>query len=172
MPKGSWKIRNVGMAVLLACLTAIILTVTAPAIGLTWDEPAYIAGADSGAAWFGVVVENPPQALQPETIERYWTVNHEHPPVEKIWSGLVWSAARHVFDGLIANRLGVILMVAFLVALLYLMVAQAYGKAAGLFAAAALMVHAAFLFPCPSGGPGCAGGCRDIRRHLPFLEDD
>jgi len=59
------------MAVLLACLTAIILTVTAPAIGLTWDEPAYIAGADSGAAWFGVVVENPPQSLQPETIERY-----------------------------------------------------------------------------------------------------
>jgi 4-amino-4-deoxy-L-arabinose transferase-like glycosyltransferase len=146
MPKRSWKIGNGGMAVLLACLTAIILTVTAPAIGLTWDEPAYIAGADSVAAWFGVLVENPAQAFKPETIERYWTVNHEHPPVEKIWSGLVWSAARHVFDDLTANRLGVMLMAAFLVALLYLMVAQAYGKAAGLFAAAALISMPRFFF--------------------------
>jgi 4-amino-4-deoxy-L-arabinose transferase-like glycosyltransferase len=134
------------IAILLACLTAILLTVTAPAIGLTWDEPFYIAGADSYAAWFGVLVKSPSQAIRAPVIDQYWTVNHEHPPVEKIWSGLVWTLARHVFDDLTANRLGAILMVAMLVALLYLLIASNYGKAAGLFAAMALMCMPRFFF--------------------------
>ena len=137
---------NVSIAILLACLTAVLLTVTAPAIGLTWDEPAYIAGADSAAAWFGLLIQHPIQALSPTGIDRYWTVNSEHPPVEKIWSGLVWSLARHLFDDLTANRLGVMLWVGGLVALLYWLVAQAYGKAAGLFAALALISMPRFFF--------------------------
>jgi 4-amino-4-deoxy-L-arabinose transferase-like glycosyltransferase len=137
---------NGAIAILLACLTAILLTATARDIGLTWDEPAYIAGADSYAAWFGVLVRDPARALRSGSIEQYWSVNSEHPPVEKIWSGLVWSLARHVFDDLTANRLGVILLVSLLVALLYLLVAQAYGKAAGLFAALALMSMPRFFF--------------------------
>ena len=134
------------IAVLLACLTAVLLTVTAPAIGLTWDEPAYIAGADSAAAWFGLLSRDPLQALSAGGIERYWTVNSEHPPLEKIWSGLVWSLARHLYDDLTANRLGAILGAAGLVALLYWLVAGAYGKAAGLFAALALLCMPRFFF--------------------------
>ena len=137
---------NGAIAILLACLTAILLTVTAPSIGLTWDEPAYIAGADSYASWFGVLISHPAQAFTSRVIDQYWTINDEHPPMEKIWSGLVWSVARHIFDDLTANRLGVILLVAFLVGLLYFVVAQAYGKAAGLFAAAALLSMPRFFF--------------------------
>jgi 4-amino-4-deoxy-L-arabinose transferase-like glycosyltransferase len=134
------------IAVLLACLTAILLTATAPAIGLTWDEPNYIAGADSYAAWFGVLLKEPARAFSYAIIDKYWIVNHEHPPVEKVWSGLIWTLARHVFDDLTANRLGVILLVAFLVALLYLLVAKTFGKAAGLFAVLALLSMPRFFF--------------------------
>ena len=146
MAKQNGIIGNGIIAVLLACLTAILLTATAPAIGLTWDELAYIAGADSYAAWFGVLVKNPSQALSARVIDQYWKVNNEHPPVEKIWSGLVWTLARHVFDDLTANRLGAILFVALLVALLYLLIAPIYGKAAGLFATLALLSMPRFFF--------------------------
>ncbi len=132
-------ISNGLIAFVLACLTAILLTATAPAIGLTWDETDYIAGADSYAAWFGLLTKSPAQALNPVITDQYWTVSHENPPVEKIWAGLVWTVARHFFDDLTANRLGAILLVSVLVALLYLLVAPLFGKAAGLFAALALL---------------------------------
>ena len=144
--KHHWKPGNGTIAILLACVTTIILTATAPAIGLTTDEPAYIAGSDSYARWFWVLGKDPARAFKAATIETYWTVNHEHPPVEKIWSGLVWLVARHVFDELTANRIGPILLVGLLVALLYLMIAGTYGKAAGLFAAGALMSLPRFFF--------------------------
>ncbi|PKN92154.1 MAG: glycosyl transferase [Chloroflexi bacterium HGW-Chloroflexi-6] len=140
------RLGNGSIALLLACLTIILLTVTAPAIGLTWDEPAYIAGANSVAGWFEALAENPGQAFGPEIIQKYWSVTHEHPPVDKIVSGLVWLAARNFFDELTANRLGNMLLVALLVALLYLMLAQVYGKAAGLFAVAALIAMPRFFF--------------------------
>jgi 4-amino-4-deoxy-L-arabinose transferase-like glycosyltransferase len=146
MPNHKFLPGNALIAVLLGCLTALLLTITAPAIGLTWDEPAYIAGADSYAAWFGLLVKSPAQALSGTGIYEYWSVNSEHPPVEKIWSGLIWSAARHGLDDLTANRLGVILLVGMVVGLLYWWIASAYGKAAGLFAALALLSMPRFFF--------------------------
>jgi 4-amino-4-deoxy-L-arabinose transferase-like glycosyltransferase len=139
--RGNWAI-----AILLACLTAAILTSTSPTIGLIWDEPEYTSAADSYAAWFDVLITNPAQALTPGTVDQYWTINHQHPPLEKIWSGLIAKAARHFFDELTANRLGIILIVSLLTAMLYLMMAETYGKAAGFFAVAALMSMPRFFF--------------------------
>ncbi len=146
MSKRTWNISNGGIAILLACLTSILLTTTAPAIGLTWDEPSYIAAAESYTGWFGLLVRNPGQAFSSATIDAYWTAGNEHPPLDKIWSGLVWSLARHVFDDLTARRLGNILLVALLIGLLYFMVAETYGRLAGLFAAAALLSMPRFFF--------------------------
>jgi len=144
--KHHWKPGNGTIAILLACVTTIVLTTTAPAIGMTWDEPAYIEGANFYARWFWMLVKDPARAIEPTTIETYWGVNHQHPPVEKIWSGLVWLVARYFFDQLTAFRFGPILMVALLEALLYLMIAGTYGQVAGLFAAAALMTLPRFFF--------------------------
>ncbi len=144
--KYRWKPGNGAIAILLACLTTIILTTTAPAIGLTTDEPTYIVASNSYARWIWMLAKDPVRALKPSTIETYWTFNHEHLPVVKVWSGLVWLAARHVFTEPTASRIGPILLVAFLVALLYLMIAGTYGKAAGLFAVAALMSLPRFFF--------------------------
>jgi 4-amino-4-deoxy-L-arabinose transferase-like glycosyltransferase len=134
------------IGVTLACLTAISLIITAPDIGLTWDEPVYLTGAKSYISFFNLLVKDPHQAMKPETIDHYWDLNHEHPPLDKVWSGVVWSCARYVFDDLTAHRLGNILLTAFLVLLLYLLVAESYGRMAGLFASIALMSMPRFFF--------------------------
>jgi 4-amino-4-deoxy-L-arabinose transferase-like glycosyltransferase len=144
--KNRWKTGNVSISILLACVTAIILTVTAPDIGLTYDEPVYIQAAQSYTRWLGMLARQPALALSAKTIDAYWTINHEHPPVEKIWSGLVLYVARYFLDSLTAYRFGTILLVALLVALIYLMISDTYGKAAGLFASAALICMPRFFF--------------------------
>jgi 4-amino-4-deoxy-L-arabinose transferase-like glycosyltransferase len=141
-----WILRDETIAILLACLTAILLVVTASDIGLTIDEPAYIAGAHSYAGWFYILFKDPPRALETSTIDYYWKVNHEHPPVDKIYSGLIWLAARHIFDELTASRLGNILLVALMIGILYMMLARTYGKPAGLFAAAGILCLPRFFF--------------------------
>ena len=146
MPIRTIKLGNKSIAVLLACLTAILLTATAPAIGLTWDEPAYISSSESYMGWLSALVKNPKVAFKAYTIDPYWTATHEHPPLDRVWSGMVWSLSRHVFDDLTAHRLGNILLVALMVGVLYFLVADAFGKPAGLFAAAALLSMPRFFF--------------------------
>ena len=146
MPVKRVRLGNKAIAIMLACLTAIILTVTAPALGLTWDEPAYISSSESYVGWFTELIKNPSTAFKAGTIDSYWYATHEHPPLDRVWSGMVWLLTRHIFDDLTAHRLGNILLVALMVGLLYFMVADAYGKAAGLFAAVALMSMPRFFF--------------------------
>lgn len=134
------------IAFLLACSTVFILTVTAKDIGLTWDEPVYITSGQSYAKWIYILITDPGRALQAQTIDTYWTITHEHPPASRIWSGLVWLASRHIFDNITANRLGSILLVGLLIALVYLLIAGTYGKAAGLFSSAALISMPRFFF--------------------------
>jgi 4-amino-4-deoxy-L-arabinose transferase-like glycosyltransferase len=134
------------IALLLALITAVFLIITAGDIGLTWDEPIYIEAAESYVAWFGEIVTHPLVALSSQGIDRFWTLNHEHPPVDKVWSGVVWSVARYFLSDIPAHRLGNILLVALLVALLYRMVACLYGRGPGLFAAGALLSMPRFFF--------------------------
>jgi 4-amino-4-deoxy-L-arabinose transferase-like glycosyltransferase len=138
--------RIVLLPALLAGLGIVLLTVTAPAIGLTWDEPTYIVASESYAAWFSDLVVHPGEALSTDAVNRFWAINHEHPPLDKAWSGLVWLMARHGFDDLTAHRLGNMLLVGLLVALLYAIVASGYGVHAGVGAVAALLTMPRFFF--------------------------
>ena len=146
MVKQIRKIGNGGIAILVACLTAIILTTTAPGIGLTWDEPYYIATSVTYLGWFKFLAKNPLGAFSAGVINQYWSTTNQHPVLDRIWSGIIWSLSRHVFDDLTAHRLGNILVAAILIGVLYFLIAQAYGKAAGLFSAAALMSMPRFFF--------------------------
>jgi 4-amino-4-deoxy-L-arabinose transferase-like glycosyltransferase len=144
--KSHRKLGNGIIAILLGCAAVIILTATAPSIGIVVDEDNYIAASDSYASWFSVVIKDPVRAFQPETIDEFWNPLHEHPPVAKTWMGLVWLGTRSFFDTLTANRIGPILLVGGLVSLLYLLVSEKYGRGAGLFAAAALISMPRFFF--------------------------
>lgn len=134
------------IAFLLAAFTVFFLLVTARDIGLTWDEPVYIEASESYSAWLVELVQHPGLALQSEVIQKYWEINHEHPPFDKIWSGFFWIITRSWFDDITAHRVGNILMAGILVGLVYLLVAPRYGKIAGMGAAAALVTMPRFFF--------------------------
>ena len=132
------------VAVLLGALAIALLTATAPHIGLTWDEPAYISASESYVAWFWRLITWPRYALSAQGIEEHWTANHEHPPLDKVWCGLVWSVARFLFDDLTARRLGNIILAGALVALLYHLVAKEIRRTAGLATVGALLTMPRF----------------------------
>jgi 4-amino-4-deoxy-L-arabinose transferase-like glycosyltransferase len=148
------------LAALLAVLTIALLAFTAPEIGLTWDEPAYMAAAESYMGWFRLLLDRPGTALRPAAIERYWQINHEHPPLDKVWSGVVWLAARPVVSDLTAHRLGNMILAGGMAAMLYLLVAGEAGQVAGLAAAGALLTMPRFVFHAHLSAldvPGAAG---------------
>jgi len=134
------------VALFLAAFTVALLFLTAPQMGLTWDEPAYIVASESYVGWIGKLLTAPAYALSQRGIDRYWAINHEHPPLDKVWSGIVWSAARFFADDLIAHRAGNILLSGALVAMLYTVVSGSAGQVAGLSATAALLTMPRFFF--------------------------
>jgi 4-amino-4-deoxy-L-arabinose transferase-like glycosyltransferase len=139
-------VNRVVLAIILAFVVCVTLTITAPEIGLTWDEPAYIAASESYMGWFSQLFTHPSQAITPYSISQAWQINHEHPPLDKIWSGIVWVITRPVLDDLTAHRLGNIILVSILVALLFLFVADTYGLVAGFASVTALMTMPRFFF--------------------------
>ena len=138
--------RHTVLAALLAVLTVALLAFTDPDVGLTWDEPAYMAAAESYVSWFALLFNRPATALSPAAIEQYWQINHEHPPLDKVWSGVVWLAARPLASDLTAHRLGNMILAGGTVAMLYLLVAGEAGQVAGLAAAGALLTMPRFFF--------------------------
>ena len=130
----------------LAVFTVLLLILTAPHIGLTWDEPTYIVAAETYPGWYDELITRPSYALSVEGIQNYWSISHEHPPLSKVWSGFVWLVARHYLDDLTAHRLGNMLLASLLVILLYRIVAMTYGYLAGLVAVFALISMPRFFF--------------------------
>jgi hypothetical protein len=145
MSISGWQNRKI-RAVLIAVLTLILLVATEPQIGLTWDEDIYIRASEIYTSWFGKLITQPAMALSKYSIDASWSFNNEHPPLDKIWSGIVWLGARFIFNDLTAHRLGNMILVSIMVGLLYLLIAESYGLAAGLAAVAALLTMPRFFF--------------------------
>jgi hypothetical protein len=141
-----WMENRKIQAVLIMVLTLVLLVATEPKIGLTWDEPDYIVASEAYSSWLGKLITQPAAALSKDGINESWSFNHEHPPLDKIWSGIVWSGARFVFNDLTAHRLGNMILVSVMVGLLYLLTAESYGQAVGLATAAALLTLPRFFF--------------------------
>ncbi|HMP40995.1 MAG TPA: glycosyltransferase family 39 protein [Roseiflexaceae bacterium] len=134
------------VALLSGVLTLLLLLATAGPIGLTWDEPAYIAASELYIEWFDQLRHSPGYALSEAGIRTYWDINHEHPPLNKIWSGLIWMLSRGVLDDLTAHRLGNMLLVGLLAAMLCYSVGRSYGPWAGIAAVLALLSMPRFFF--------------------------
>ena len=64
----SFKLQRSGAAILISFFVFVLLLITAHDIGLTWDEPAYIAAARSYMGWYGQVMKNPGEAFSEEAI--------------------------------------------------------------------------------------------------------
>ncbi|MBN1230559.1 MAG: glycosyltransferase family 39 protein [Anaerolineales bacterium] len=124
----------------------ILLMIIAPNIGVTWDEPAYIAAQESYMGWFKELFTHPETAFSQETIDTFWSANHEHPPMVKLWDGFFWVISKGIFSDILAHRLGNLVLVALIAAMLYKMVADVCGDFAGLGAVLALLLMPRFLF--------------------------
>jgi len=133
-------------AILVALFVVILLLLTSHDIGLTWDEPVYIEASKSYIAWFNNLLQRPRLALHDHEIHQFWEINKEHPPFDKIWSGIVWLVARNFYEDITAHRMGNILLAGMLVALVYLIVAPQFGKISGFGAVAALITMPRFFF--------------------------
>ena len=127
-------------------LVFALLLATNADIGLTWDEPNYIAAAKSYMGWFEQVLPSRSKPSPEKPLPRPGKLPAKHPPLDMIWSGAVWSLARNFTDDLTAHRIGNMLLVAVLAGLLYLWIRDAYGQIAGLAAVAALLTMPRFFF--------------------------
>lgn len=144
--KTSFRPGITGTAILISIVVFILLFVTAPRIGLTWDEPDYIVAAESYMGWYGQVFSQPGKAFSEQSITQAWSVNKEHPPMDKVWSGAFWLVTRNLTDDLTAHRVGNMLLVAIQTGLLYVLIAENYGRLAGLASVAALLSMPRFFF--------------------------
>lgn len=132
--------------ILISIFVFILLLATASNIGLTWDEPAYIAASESYINWYGEVFTNPSEAFTEESIINAWTPNKEHPPLNKVWSGLIWSITKNFANDLLAHRIGNMILAAILAGLLYFWIQDSYGQVAGFASVAALLTMPRFFF--------------------------
>ena len=87
----------------IAFLCSVLLILTIRDSGVTWDETGNFEGARSYFTWL--------LAPSIHTIETYWKIESEHPPLQKIIGGLTW----HLFhnklnwlEGLSAYRLSLV----------------------------------------------------------------
>ena len=133
------RLAHAFIAISLGLLAVVVLVATSRDIGLTWDEPIYMVAAESYSGWVQELVTRPSYALGEQAIAEAWNINHEHPDIDKLWAGLVWSSARQFTDDVTAHRLGNMLLSGLLVALAYLMVAPDRGRIAGVAAGVSLL---------------------------------
>jgi 4-amino-4-deoxy-L-arabinose transferase-like glycosyltransferase len=141
-----WLQKRKIQVVLIMVLTLVLLVATEPQIGLTWDEDIYMRASEIYTSWFGKLITQPAAALTKYGIDQSWSFNNEHPPLDKIWSGIVWLGARFIFNDETAHRLGNMILVSVMVGLLYWLIAESYGFAAGLATVAALLTLPRFFF--------------------------
>lgn len=133
MTRGEWALVP---ALFLVAFTAILLT--ANDYGPTYDEPHYASAGAKCAEWWSLALRAPREALTREAIQEAWRLNHEHPPLQKVASGLSsrWLGDRLL--GLMAVRLPSALWFALAICAIYLFTRAIWGWRGALFSALAL----------------------------------
>ena len=129
-----------GGALFLAYLALLLSTVRD--LGYARDEGFYFQAARSYEAWFELLHKDFAQAIDPRVIDRYWSVNHEHPALIK---ALFAFSHRYLYAGFqvfreqgTAYRFPGMALSALGVAFTYAWGAREHGRLAGVVSALAL----------------------------------
>jgi len=141
-----------GLVLAFVTLLAIVLTLNDP--GITWDEPLYMTAARRYMSWFGllrrgVLAGTLGEVFSDEAIVAGWMPHPTlelHPPLGKVLSGFSLAALHGVLGDIGAYRFSNAALFALLVAVVFWMVAAAYGTASGVFAALSLMLMPRMFF--------------------------
>jgi 4-amino-4-deoxy-L-arabinose transferase-like glycosyltransferase len=126
-------------AALCGCYLLLLLS-TASEIGLSRDESFYLRAADSYARWFEALGRDRHLAFSKPYIDSAWQYNHEHPALVKSLFALSLLAHRYwgfLSTESLAVRFPGMLCGSFLLWLIYIFGARAFGRFAGAFAALA-----------------------------------
>lgn len=127
-------------AIMTSVGVSLLLWYTRHAVGLTWDEPAYMRAASAYHAWVQQIWYQGGGAFQPAVINEYWQYNHEHPPMVKWWYAMIGTpllASMHVID---AYRLAAMLLSAALCGVLVMSSASAIGRMTALVTVLFLLI--------------------------------
>jgi len=112
------------------------LLATAGSLGFMRDEGFYFAAARAYDAWFELLEQHPAQALTPAVVDRYWTVNHEHPSLIKSLFALSHRFLAGLFSETSTSfRLPGMLLSSLAVTVTFLWGRRVLGRAAGIVAA-------------------------------------
>ena len=126
---------------LAACYLTLLLS-TVHDLGYARDEGFYFQAARSYEAWFELLRTDFTQALDPLTVDRYWSANHEHPALMKslfalshryLFTGLHWfreQGTAYRFPAMCVSTLGVVVT--------YVWGARESGRLAGIVGALSL----------------------------------
>ena len=139
------------LLVVLFALSLIAVAVTANDYGPTYDEPHYASAGVRYAEWWARVFRGDLAAFGSEDIEAAWSLNHEHPPLQKCSSGFAQRWFGGALPGLAALRSPSALWFALAVCALYLFTRGIWGRRGALFAALAfatmprVVAHAHFV---------------------------
>lgn len=123
------------------------LLVTAGSLGFVRDEGFYFAAARAYDAWFELLKHSPGEALTPASVDRYWSVNHEHPSLMKALFALSHRYLAGLFSETSTSfRLPAMLLSSLAVSVTFLWGRRVLGRTAGIVAALsfALMPHVFF----------------------------
>ncbi len=131
------------------CLAAVALFIfiKTPDMGFSRDEGFYFYAGKDYLGWFvelekNVAAGDRESSFTQENIDRYWSYNPEHPVLLKALFGLSYrsfSQERQWLAPSTAMRLPTMVISALLLWLMYLFMAEAFTRMAGLFACAALI---------------------------------
>jgi 4-amino-4-deoxy-L-arabinose transferase-like glycosyltransferase len=125
---------------ILAVAYVALLLSTSRELGMGRDEAFYVDAGERYAEWYSLLFRDPHEAIQPESVDRFWSTNHEHPSLPKSLFAWSWMLQRshHIFPvDSMAFRFPAMVLAGALVWLVYAFGARVYGARAGLFAALA-----------------------------------
>jgi len=135
-----WRDHGVGAALGLAYVGWLLAT--ARSLGFPRDEGMYFHAAIDYVRWWRMLFERGRDAVQQGAIDSAWGFNHEHPALMKSLFGVSWWLLHekwHVFaDASTAFRLPGMLSAGVAIWITYLFGARAFGRRAGVVAAALL----------------------------------
>ena len=122
------KSRDKLIAACLASFCCLVIALTMSQYGITWDEGSYILAGESYAEWM----------KQPslKSIDTFWKINHEHPPLCKIAGGITGHLFFHegeVLNRVTAFRLSILLFVFVLIYSLFCFSFELYGPSIASF---------------------------------------
>jgi len=158
-------------AALIALAVLVALALTAHHYGLGYDEPVYMSRAQDARMWLSLLVRAPGEALGDGAITRYWHARDHQPGFVKLFGALTTGPASAILPVLGALRAGTLVLVAALVASIYLLVASVWGRAEALASAGALVAWGLavnYFFASLPGTPKYTG-CRLFLPVFPFI---